>query len=64
MRQQFDIFRAEPDGGVLWRGTAPSVEEARSAIARLGATAPGKYLIVDLHTRMQVTVNCIPSVLG
>lgn len=64
MTQQFDIFRREPNGGILWRGTASSVEEARSAIATMGASVPGTYLIVNLQTRMQVTVDCSPRTLG
>ena len=64
MTQQFDIFRQEPNGGILWRGTASSIEEARSAIAKMGASVPGSYLIVNLQTRMQVTVDCSPRTLA
>lgn len=64
MTQQLDIFRQEPDGGILWRGTASSMEEARTAIAKFGASVPGSYLIVNLQTRMQVTVDCSPHTLG
>lgn len=64
MTQQFDIFRQEPGGGILWRGTAPSIEEARSAIAKMGASVPGTYLIVNLQTRMQLAVSCKPGTLA
>lgn len=64
MTQQFDIFRKEPDGGVLWRGTAASIEEARTAIAKFGAAAPGSYLIVNLQARTQVTIDCAPGMLS
>jgi len=60
MTQRFDIFRQEPNGQILWRGTAASIEEARSAVARLGAAVPACYLIVDLQTRTQVTIDCRP----
>lgn len=58
MTQRFDIFRKEPNGEILWRGTAASLEEARSAVARLGATVPACYLVVDQQTRTQVTIDC------
>lgn len=60
MTQRFDIFRKEPNGEILWRGTAASLEEAKSSAARLGATVPACYLIVDLQTRTQVTLDCRP----
>jgi hypothetical protein len=58
MTLQVDIFRREPNGGVLWRGTAGSLEEAKAIVEKLAATAPGEYLIVDLRTRSELTVRC------
>jgi hypothetical protein len=55
---QFDIFRKEPGGGVLWRGTAASIAEAKATVEKMGASAPGEYLIVDLRTRSELTVRC------
>ncbi len=55
---QFDIFRKEPEGRVLWRGTAGSIEEAKATVEKLGAAMPGEYLIVDLRTRSELTVRC------
>ena len=46
----FDIFLSEPDGGVLWRGSAVSVEEAKTRIQELAANAPGQYIILSRQT--------------
>jgi hypothetical protein len=56
MASQFDIFRKEPEGRVLWCGTAASLEEAKAAVEKLAATEPGAFLIVDFHRRSEVTV--------
>lgn len=46
----FDIFQTHQDGTALWRGTAGTLEEAKSLIAKLSAGSPGEYVIVSLRT--------------
>lgn len=58
MTAQFDIFRKEQDGGLLWQGTAANLEEAKAVIAKLAARGPGAYLVVDLRTRSELTIQC------
>jgi hypothetical protein len=45
-----DIFRTEPSGQVLWRGTAATLEEARARIQELSVSSPGDYLILNPNT--------------
>ncbi len=53
----FDIFLSEPDGGVLWRGSAVSVEEAKTRIQELAANAPGQYIILSRQTGSKYIVQ-------
>jgi hypothetical protein len=50
MTPGFDIFQTEPGGQVLWRGTAPTLEEARARIQELSVSSPGDYLILNPNT--------------
>ena len=52
-----DIFKTEPDGGVLWRGAAETLVAANAHIQKLAASSPGEYLILDQKTGEQVLVN-------
>jgi hypothetical protein len=45
----FEIFLKEADGNVLWRGSAESLEHAKERVKKMGATAPGRYMIWN-HT--------------
>ena len=45
MDTNFDIFKRLRDGKPLWITSVPQIEEARSRVDRLGAIAPGEYLI-------------------
>ena len=53
----FDIFRAEPDGGVLWRESAATIEEARSRARELAAVAPGEYFVLSLRTGRRLAID-------
>ena len=41
----FDIFKRLRNGKPLWITSVPEIEEARRRVHRLGAIAPGEYLI-------------------
>jgi hypothetical protein len=52
-----DIFRAESDGNVLWRGTASNLEEATERVRELAKTSPGDYLAVNLQSGEKVKID-------
>jgi hypothetical protein len=45
MDTTFDIFKRLRNGKPLWITSVPGIEEARMRVNRLGAVAPGEYLI-------------------
>jgi hypothetical protein len=45
MENNFDIFKRLRNGKPLWITSVPEIEEARQRVDRLGAIAPGEYLI-------------------
>jgi hypothetical protein len=58
MFQPLDIFKTDPDGSVLWRGTVQSLVAAKLRIQRLALSSPGEYLVIDQHTgdRIRITL--------
>jgi len=53
----FDIFKAEPDGSVLWRESATTIEEARARARELAVTAPGEYFILSHRTGKRLRIE-------
>jgi hypothetical protein len=53
----FDIFKAEPDGSVLWRESAATVEEARARARQLAVAAPGEYFILSHRTGSKLKID-------
>ena len=51
-----DIFKTDPDGGVLWRDAVESVEAAKARIQRLALSSPGEYPILDQNTGNRLRV--------
>ena len=49
----FDIFKVE-DSGVLWLGSAATVEDAKEQVRQIAARAPGKYLLFDQKTGLVI----------
>jgi len=49
----FDVFRVEPDEGVLWIAAANSLEEAKTRIQKEFSTRPSDYLIRSAATGRQ-----------
>ena len=60
MSQLFDIFLAEPDGNVVWRGTAATIEEAATLVQRFSGKSPGDYMILNLLTMHKRVIRCHP----
>ena len=52
----FDIFQVE-DSGVLWIGSAATVEDAKEHLRQIAARAPGKYLLFDQKTGTRLVVE-------
>jgi len=46
----FDIFRVEADGGVLWRESAVTIDQAKARARDLAAATPGEYFILSHRT--------------
>jgi hypothetical protein len=45
-----DIFKAEADGQLLWRGAVESFAAAKARIKELSMTSPGEYIMLDQNT--------------
>ena len=58
MTMQFDVFRVETDEGVLWRGAAATLEEAKTRVQELATSAPGMYLILNQQAGRKLTIQC------
>lgn len=56
MFHPLDIFKTDPDGGVLWRGSAETSGAAKALITKLAVSSPGEYLIFDQITGDKVRV--------
>jgi hypothetical protein len=56
MESPFDIFRAEDEGSLLWRGSAASLDEAKARILELAQSCPAEYVIVNLQSGLRVSV--------
>jgi hypothetical protein len=57
MDSPFDIFRVEPDGTLVWQGTAATPEEAEARVHDLGVNAPGKYVVASIRDGVQITIH-------
>jgi hypothetical protein len=53
----YDIFQSETDGSVLWRGSAATLDEAKSRIQELAASTPGQYIILSRRNGAKVVVE-------
>jgi hypothetical protein len=52
----FDIFQVE-ESGVLWLGSAATVEDAKEQVQQIAARAPGKYLLFDQKTGSKLVIE-------
>jgi hypothetical protein len=57
MESQFDIFRAETDGNMLWRGAAASLNEAKARVQEIAKTWPADYVIVNLQSGLRIKIS-------
>ncbi|HXA76720.1 MAG TPA: hypothetical protein VNV41_06265 [Candidatus Acidoferrales bacterium] len=56
MESTFDIFRTETDGQMMWRGAAPSLEEAKARVQEFAKSGPGDYMIVNLRSGLRINI--------
>jgi hypothetical protein len=49
----FDIFRVEPEGHLVWKDTAETLELARLRIKLLTISRPGRFLHLQPRHRAQ-----------
>lgn len=59
MFSPLDIFKTDPDGGVLWRGAAEDFVSAKKCIEKLAISAPGEYLILNQRTGQSQRVRAV-----
>jgi hypothetical protein len=52
----FDIFQVQ-DRGVLWVGSAATVEEAKEHVRRIVTPAPVKYLLLNQKTGNKIVIE-------
>ncbi|HEY6904836.1 MAG TPA: hypothetical protein VI216_11055 [Candidatus Acidoferrales bacterium] len=52
----FDIFQVEA-GGVVWRGAAPTFEDANKRIQELALASPADYIVWNRHTGDKQTIK-------
>jgi hypothetical protein len=57
MASPFEIFQMDPEGTLLWRGSATTTEEALNSIGEFDKKSPGDYMIIHLVTRKRFVVK-------
>ncbi len=58
MLPPFEVFLSEPDGNVLWRGTAASMDEAKARIRDLAKETPGYFIVMSRRTGHKLRFKC------
>jgi hypothetical protein len=56
MESPFDIFRAEPDGDMLWRGAAATLDDAKRRVQEFARSWPADYMIINLQNGLKLTI--------
>jgi hypothetical protein len=54
----FDIFQVE-ESGILWLGSAATIEDAKEQVRQIAASAPGKYLLFDQKTGSKLVIELL-----
>ena len=52
----FDIFQVQ-DSGVLWVGSALTLDEAQEHVRQLAELAPGEYLLLNQNTGNRLVIK-------
>jgi hypothetical protein len=54
MFNEFDIFECSPDGGLLWRDSAESVDKAKRKTLELAAKSKNDFQVLHIPTKTVV----------
>jgi hypothetical protein len=57
MVPRYDIFRAGPDGSVLWLESATDLAAARARVRELASSSPGEYMIRNQRTGQRTSIK-------
>ena len=57
MTATFDIFEVEPDGRVMWRGSAAAFEEAQELARKLSSSGGREHIIFSPKTGKKVVIK-------
>jgi hypothetical protein len=57
MTHSYDVFRMEPDGGVMWLTAAATLAEAEAAARKYALKSKGSYMIFDQLTRHRTVLE-------
>ena len=60
----FDIFRAESDDHLMWKGTAETLDVARVQIKLLMGAQSGDYVIYIQQTGHKMVIKADRSIVG
>jgi hypothetical protein len=60
MFSAFDIFCTDENGVPMWVEACPSIDDAKKRVGELGASHPGKYIILDQRTSHKLVVMVRP----
>jgi hypothetical protein len=52
----FDVFQVQ-DSGVLWVGSAQTLEEAQEHVRQKAGFAPGEYLLLNQNTGNRLVIK-------
>ena len=52
----FDIFQVQ-DSGVLWVGSALTLDEAQEHVRQIAGFAPGEYLLLNQNTGNRLVIK-------
>ncbi|MGB7436398.1 MAG: hypothetical protein WBR26_05910 [Candidatus Acidiferrum sp.] len=53
---EYDIFRLDNDGTVIWLEPAMALSDAQTRVQQLGATVPGNYIIFSQKTADKIVL--------
>ena len=56
-----DIFKLEPDGKLMWKGTAADLGTAKLNVKALATKSPGDYMIFSQATGNRIFIASDPA---
>ncbi|MGB9447312.1 MAG: hypothetical protein WBR26_20105 [Candidatus Acidiferrum sp.] len=56
-RPEYDIFRLDNDGRVIWLEPVMTLSDAQTRVQQLGAPGPGNYIIFNQKTTDKIVLR-------